>query len=310
VDQKSQQQAAQIVMAAVNDVMRNTNDAGVRGAAQAFSADFQQAVRAGDQRTASVSSESAAGNTKQQGTSNQVGGSFAIGKPVADQLMSMARSELGPSASNDQVAQRALQMAADPAAVAAATTAAADGLKNSSAGGDVLGAGGVQAPTTPAAVQAKGAADVAALAAEGKAAAESANAGNKAAVAAKQPASPTSMPDTSAATGAYTSTASAAHGAYQGFKADAALNKGATDAASALYQAEQKGAGTVLSNTFLGGMGYQSPQEYQAAITEAAAARPKLADTLRQIGDGGGKVSPGAMEFIQSEVKAYRDSRG
>lgn len=309
VDQKSQQQAAQIVMAAVNDVIRNTNDSGVRGAAQAFSAEFQNAVRAGDQRTASVSSESAAGNTKQQGTSNQVGGSFAIGKPVADQLMSMARAELGPGASNDQVAQRALQMAADPAAVAAATAAAADGLKNSAAGGAVLGAGGAQAPATPAAVQTKGNADVAALAGQGKGAVQSANAGNKAAVAAKQPASPTSIPDTSAATGAYTSTASVAYSAYRGFKGDAALNKGAMDAANALYQAEQKGTGTVLSNTFLGGWGYQSPQEYQAAITEAAAARPKLADTLRRIGDGGGKVSPGALEFIQSEVKAYKDSK-
>lgn len=307
VTKQEQQAAANILANASNRVGATTTDSGVRSANEAFSADLQKAVRAGDQRTASVSNETSAGNTKQQGTSNQVGGSFAIGKPVADQLMSMARAELGPTASNDQVAQRALQIAANPAALAAATTAAADGLKNSPAGGAVLGAGGAQAPTTSAAVQAQGNADVAALTGQGRGAVQSANAGNKAAVAAQQPASPTSMPNTSAATGAYTNTANAAYGAYQGLKADAALNQGATKVAAALYNDEQNGVGMMLSNTFLLGFGYKSPQEYRSALTEAAAARPRLAATLRQIGNtADGNVSPAALDFINSEMKAYK----
>jgi hypothetical protein len=78
----------------------------------------------------------------------------------------------------------------------------------------------------------------------------------------------------------------------------------------ALYKDNQQGVGTVLANTFAFGAGYKSPQEYQQALTAAAASSPKLASTLKQIGrSGGGKVSPQAMEYIQSELKSFQDSQ-
>lgn len=296
---QDQQQAAKIVSDAVKDVMADTKDAGVRGAARSFDAAFQQATRASEQTTASVSQDASAGSAQQQGMNNQVGGSFALGAPVARELLAMAGGD--PA--------HALQLAQDPNAVAAATVAAGGSMQQAAARDTVLDAGGAQAPASPAAVQAQGNADVGALAAQGRGQVAAAHAHNQSEVATRQPADPMSAPDTSPAAAAFQSASAAAFQGYQDFKADAGLQAGATKAAAALYNAEQKGAGTVMSNAFLAGWGYESPAQYQGALMEAAAERPRLANTLRHIGEGGGQVSPAAMDFIQSEVKAYKDSK-
>jgi conjugal transfer mating pair stabilization protein TraG len=299
VDQKSQQHAANIVMSAVNDVMKNTTDSGVRGAAQSFASDFQKAVRASDQQSAAVQRESTAGNTKQQGTSNQIGGSLSMGAPVAKQLMSMAGGDPGA----------ALKLAQDPQALAQATQTAASELKGSSAGAAILGSGGASAPRTAGSVESQGNADVSKLSGKARGAAAIANNENKSAVAAKQPASPMSSPDTSAATAGYSSTAGAAYSAYQSLSGDTSFAKGTTDVAAALYGAEQKGAGTVMANAFGFTSGYSSPQAYEQALTQAAASSPKLASTLQQIGSSGGQVSPQALEYVQSALKSHADTQ-
>ena len=299
VDQKTQAHAAQVVMAAVNSVMAHTNDAGVRAAGQSFAADFQKAVRAGEQQSAGVQHERSAGNTQQQGTQNQVGGSMSMGAPVAQQLLAMA--------GGDPV--KALQLSSDPQAVAQATRAAAAEMK-ASEGGGFLGAGGANAPGTQADVSAQGNADVNRLSGQAKGAAGRADAANRRTVAGQQPASPTSSPNTSPATSGFSSTSGGAYAAYQALSGDTAFAKGATDVAAAMYKDNQQGVGTVLANTFAFGAGYKSPQEYQQALTAAAASSPKLASTLKQIGSsGGGKVSPQAMEYIQSELKSFQDSQ-
>jgi hypothetical protein len=293
VDQKTQAHAAQVVMAAVNSVMQNTNDAGVRAAGQSFAADFQKAVRAGEQQTAGVQHDRSAGSTQQQGTQNQVGGSMSIGAPVAQQLLAMA--------GGDPV--RALQLAGNPQAVAQATQSAAAQMKESD-GGAFLGAGGAHGPGAQADVAAQGNADVNRLSGQSKAAAGRADGANRHAVAGHQPANPTSSPDTSPASAGFGATSGGAYAAYQALSGDTAFAKGATDVAAAMYKDNQQGVGTVLANTFAFGAGYKSPQEYQQALTAAAASSPKLASTLKQIGNsGGGKVSPQAMEYIQSELK-------
>lgn len=299
VDQKSQAHAAQVVMSAVNSVMQNTNDAGVRAAGQQFSADFQQAVRAGEQRSAAVQKENSAGSTQQQGTQNQVGGSMTMGAPVAEQLLSMA--------GGDPI--KALQLAGNPQAVAQATQAAASQMKQSGEGGALLGAGGAVAPTGQGQVAAQGNADVNALAGQARGAAARADGANRQQVAAQQPAAPTSTPDTAPAVAAFNATAGGSFAAYQALSGDAAFSKGATAAAAALYQDNQQGAGTVLANTFAFGAGYESPQQYQQALTSAAAGSPKLAATLRQIGNSGGNITPQAKEYIASELKAYNDAQ-
>lgn len=87
---QSADRSAQVVMNAARNVASNTKDAGVRAAAESFMADFQKAVRASDQQSASVQHERSAGSTQSQGTQNQVGGSMSMGAPVAQQLLAMA----------------------------------------------------------------------------------------------------------------------------------------------------------------------------------------------------------------------------
>lgn len=298
-DRKTQESAAQRVMSAVDSVMKNTNDAGVRSAAQSFSADFQKAVRAGEQQSASVQTERSAGNTKQQGTQNQAGGSISMGAPVAQQLLAMANG--------DPI--KALQLAGNSQAVAQATLAAAAQVQSSQEGGAILGAGGVQAPTGQGQVKAQGNADVNALAGQARAAAVRADGGNRQQVQAVQPASPTSSPNTSAAVDGFNAQTDAAITSQQLMSGDTSLGRGAAAAADALYRENQGGVGTLVANTLIGGAGYQSAQEYQAALEQAAGSSPKLAATLRSIGDSDRPVSPQAREYIESELKAYEDSQ-
>lgn len=298
VDQNTKAHAAQVVMAAVKSVMANTNDLGVRAAGQTFAADFQNAVRAGEQQSAGVQHERSAGNTQQQGTQNQVGGSMSMGAPVAQQLLAMAGGD----------PMKALQLSSNPQTLAQATRAAAAEMK-ANEGNAFLGAGGARGPDTQADVAAQGNADVNKLSGQAKGAAGRADAANRRVVAGHQPASPTSSPNTTPATTGFSSTSGGNYAAYNALSGDTAFAKGATDVAAAMYKDNQQGVGTVLANTFAFGAGYKSPQEYQQALTAAAASSPKLASTLKQIGSGGGKVSPQAMEYIQSELKSFQDSQ-
>lgn len=299
-DRKTQESAAQRIMSAVDSVMKNTNDAGVRSAAQSFSADFQKAVRAGEQQSASVQTENSAGNTKQEGVQNQVGGSISMGKPVAQQLIAMANGS----------AEGALKLIQDnPQAVAAAVAAATQQMQESPAGREMLGAGGATSPVAPAQVAAQGNADVNALGSSGRLAVAQNDGQNRNAVAAQQFAPPSSAPNTSPAVSGFNEQVDAATTQRQLMSGDTSLARGAAAAADALYRENQGGTGTLVANTLFAGAGYQSTQEYQAALEQAAGSSPKLAATLRSIGDSDRPVSPQAREYIESELKAYEDSQ-
>lgn len=300
VDQKSQQQAANMVRSAVSEVMSNTNDAKTRSAVQDFASGFESAVRSGMQSNAGVQREQSAGNQRQEGTSNRVGGSYSSGFQVAQELLKMAGGD----------PMKALEMASqNPQAVAQATLAAAASMQSSSAGGETLSAGGARAPQSQGSVESAGNKAVDNLGAKGKSAVQAANQSNRAAVASQQVANPSSAPDTSGATSAYSSTAASVDAAYQQFSGDTSVDKGAQAVANALYNDDQKGVGTVMSNALLGGAGYQSGAQYKDAVMAAAANSPRLADTLRQIDQSGGQVTPQAKEFIQSELKAQEDAK-
>ena len=295
--QQDQKHAAQIVTGAVNDVMRNTKDAGVRSAAQSFSADFQQATRASEQRSASVSHDAAAGNSRQEGTTNQVGGSFSLGTPTGRELLAMAGGD--PA--------QALRLAQDPNALAAATAAAA-----AHAAG--RGARAARCRRRPGAGRRRRS--------RRKATPRWAHWLARPAASWRRPCRPASRRGGAAAGQPHVGPGYLAGDDWLHRDRQRGIGRlpgaprltfpcarGATEAAAALYNAEQKGAGTVLANTFLAGWGYQSPAEYQGALMEAAAARPRLANSCATSGKAAGKVSPAAMEFIQSEVKAYKDSK-
>lgn len=297
---KSQEKAAQEIMSGVNSVMRNTSDAGVRTAGEAFLANFQKALRASEQRSASVQAENFAGNTKQEGVQNQVGGNISMGKPVAQQLIAMANGS----------AEGALKLIQDnPQAVAAAVAAATQQMQGSPAGREMLGAGGATSPVAPAQVAAQGNADVNALGSSGRLAVAKNDGNNRKAVAAQQFAPPSSMPNTSPAVSGFNEQVDGATTQRQLMSGDASLARGAAAAADALYRENQGGVGTLVANTIGLGAGYQSTQEYQAALEQAAGSSPKLAATLRSLGDSDRPVSPQAREYIESELKAYEDSQ-
>lgn len=295
VDQKTQQEAANIVRSAISDLMKNTSDGQTKAALKDFSANFENAVRSGMQYSASVTNENSAGNQRSQGTNNSVGGSYNMGQPVAQQLLQMA--------GGDPV--KALQMAANPQAVAQATLAAAQEMQGSGAGQSTLGAGGARAPESPSSVAAAGNGKVDGLRATGMKAATKANNQNRTKAAGQQVANPDSAPNTAPAVNQHNSGAAAVQAAYQQFSGDTGVAMGAQAAANAFYQADQKGAGTILGNALGFGAGYKSGEEYRSAVMAAAASNPRLADTLRNIGSKGGHVSPQAMEYIRGEMQKH-----
>lgn len=293
---ETRRHAASRVLSAAQSVMAQTTDAGERAAGQQFIADFQTAVRSADQRSASLAHDVTAGTSTVQGRSNNLTTSVSAGKPVYEALAVQVGGS--PSA--------VLRLAQDnPSAVYGAALGTREGFVGAGGSAAFLGTDGVAQPATQASVNQLGLRNVTGLAARARSATLTFNGSAQADVAHRQAAAPSMPVNLSPAETAYTSTSAAGFGAYSSVAADQAVRAGATAAATSLYTSEHRGTGTVLANSYLGGAGYRSPQEYSNALVSAAAASPRLADTLRQIDQQGGQVSPQARDFLLSELKAH-----
>ena len=80
--------------------------------------------------------------------------------------------------------------------------------------------------------------------------------------------------------------------------------KGATQAADALYRYRQKGVGTLLDNAFLGGVTYQSPENYRQNVQSMSETVPGTHQALAEIGEKSAPVNVGTVEkALQTRIK-------
>lgn len=80
--------------------------------------------------------------------------------------------------------------------------------------------------------------------------------------------------------------------------------KGATQAADALYRYRQKGVGTLLDNAFLGGVTYQSPENYRQNVQSMGETIPGTHQALAEIGEKSAPVKVGSVEkALQTHIK-------
>lgn len=80
--------------------------------------------------------------------------------------------------------------------------------------------------------------------------------------------------------------------------------KGATQAADALYRYRQKGIGTLLDNAFLGGVTYQSPENYRQNVQSMSETVPGTHQELAEIGEKSAPVNVGTVEkALQTRIK-------
>ena len=80
--------------------------------------------------------------------------------------------------------------------------------------------------------------------------------------------------------------------------------KGATQAADALYRYRQKGVGTLLDNAFLGGVTYQSPENYRQNVQSMSETVPGTHQALVEIGEKSAPVNVGTVEkALQTRIK-------
>lgn len=297
---QDQKYAAGVLQEHAKSIASSSGDQNVRSAAQAFSADLQNAVRASSSSGASLGKTSEASQGRQDSITNSAGGKMSTGKPVFDQLIAMG----GGGTSNQEV-NAALGRANDPGALSQATQAAAAGFKQSEGGG-WMGQGGAKGPRSMSSVEGQGRAGVASQGGAGSGAVAAHHAAGTAAVNnATGGLSAKGMPDKSGVDKAYSDGAGAAHGGYTGHKDAAQVNGGADIAASAVYKANQGGIGTQIANTFFGGYGYESENVTASHLKAAAAQNPALANELKNI-QKTGIVSKGQQEFVENALNNYK----
>ncbi|MDI9336655.1 MAG: hypothetical protein QM520_06475, partial [Gammaproteobacteria bacterium] len=84
---------------------------------------------------------------------------------------------------------------------------------------------------------------------------------------------------------------------------DPQMVQGATLAASALYQKNQMGTVTTLTNAWGFGIGYESPLQYQDKLLELASKQTPVADTLRQIQQDNKPPSEASLKYLDQQLK-------
>lgn len=295
---KQQQYAASVLSDHAKQIAATHGDQSVRQAAQSFSQDLQNAVRATQSSGATLSKGSDASQSKQDSVGNEAGGSMQSGRPVFDQLMSMQ----GGSRANRNDVNAALGMAnsATGHELTAATQAAAAQYK-AAEGQGWKGQGGATGPRTMGSVESQGKAAIQAQVGSGAGAVAGHNASSVAQVGSHQAVSPTSSPDRSSVDKNFSAGAGAAYSSYAGGKSAAQVSGGADIAAAAIYAANQGTFGTQVANTFFSGAGYEGQTVTASNLKYAASVDPAVANELEGI-QKTGVATEAQRQFLMKAV--------
>lgn len=279
---KEQQAAAQIMAAAVNDVMGTTTDSGIKSAGQKFMADNGFSTRATSAESAKAESYSDSGQRIEGFNGGSTGGSVKSEQAVFAAAKGLVEAEGFSGVAADQEAIRRLQ--SNEGFRSEATAAAMEG--NAQHTNSMTGMGNMPAPRSQESIAAAAQNRVDAVVSSGEEQVAATNAKASSMVAGQQPFSPTSMPDTTPATSAYNSVKESSQSRQAQQSEDAAFTAGSNSLAAQLYENKEHGASKVASIAYLGGLGYDSPSEYSAAINKAAAQDPELRQEIAQYSNG------------------------
>lgn len=294
---REQQWAAQTLAAAVNDVTRNTNDQGIRAAGQKFMADNGFSARSTTGERASSENYMDSGQRIERFGGGTTGGSLQSQKPVWDAAMSMVQSEGYSGVGAHMEANRRLRTDEGFRAQATANAAQNEGHTAN----PVTGLSDMPEPRSQGSVEAAADRGVGAVATTGGQYVADASARANSNVAAKQPFSPTSMPDTTRAESEYGRVQTAAQARQAQQAEQASFAAGSNNLAAQLYQSNAQGMSMVASIAYLGGMGYDSPSGYSAALEKASREDPGLRAEIAQYASGK-EASEADLERIFGQV--------
>lgn len=139
-----------------------------------------------------------------------------------------------------------------------------------------------------------------------------AHAGNQTVVGNHQPVSPTSAPLTPESfTKDYKDIQGRVDGGIGAAQGQQVLSQGVAAVSNQLYNERQSGAGQLLSNSFFGGMGTATPDQYSKALNEAAKHDPELAGKLSSIGQNAARgIAPSSQDMQWIDDRASKAITG
>lgn len=270
-----------IVSRALKKTAGTTSDQGMRQATERMAAALDKAKTFDSKELASIMEQASAGNRRDVTSRNAAEVSSDTSRELFKTAWMMLASRQGwdDTVTTERLATFAREWNSNASFREDAEIAMLERLK-----GNSLLQTGVRDPLGQDELRDRGGADVDALNRQGRAEVAAQNASNVGQVRQNQFADPRSMPSIAPAAQAYAQTMSQADGETQRRAAQMHLEQGINTVANALYHDRQKGFIQTFANSWLGGVGSASTQEYAAKLREAAAKDPELARGLAAIG--------------------------
>lgn len=304
---EQQEASAQILHAAVNDVMGSIGDEGRRSAGRQFAAQngFSAESRSGDR--AAVGSYQRTDGTIEQGNTGTTSGQVVSESAVWFAARAMVAAEGNHSgalagisgAAGDMETMR--RLATDEGFKAEATRRAMAAAEV--AHEPLTGNADRSTPATEASVLGAGNRRVEGAATRGDELVAETRATAEGRVQAQQLFSPMSMPNLEPAAQANTAATGAAQARYEEQGQQAQLTAGINSLAEQLHRQKEHGMSKVLSIYFAGAAGYDSPGGYVQALQQAAQ-DPELAAQLRSYSSGR-DATEGELQQIFDQAKRH-----
>ncbi|MEO1767683.1 conjugal transfer protein TraG N-terminal domain-containing protein [Thiobacter aerophilum] len=270
-----------IVSRALKKIAGTTSDQGMRQAAERLAAALDNAKTLDSKELASIMEQASAGNRRDVTSRNAAEISIDTSRELFRTAWMMMASREGW---DDTVTPERLEMFAREWNNNASFREDAEIAMLERLKGNKLMQTGVQAPLSQEELKKDGDAKVKNLEQKGNEAVKQKNLDNKREVEREQPFDARSMPSIAPAAQAYAEAMRHADKEVQQRAAQMHLEQGILTVANELYHNRQKGVIQNIANTWLGGIGSASPQEYATKLREAAHKDPELARILAVIG--------------------------
>lgn len=284
------------VKSAVSNVAKGSNDEAVKSAAERISSAFDRTTSYDAKSVGSLMESASAGSRNESGVKNDA----SVRGDNSMELFRTAWGNLAKSQGWDDSFnnERAATFAKEWQNNATFREQAMSDMRASQSGSGLMTSGGVAPVTSAGEVRAQGVPSVA----NGV---DAARVTNEAAVADQRPHSARSGPNSGGFDQSYSGRVGAIEGGIAGAQGAMTMNQGISAATNEIYNDRQKGVGTVAANTYFGGAGSASPEQYSQALTTAASSDKELASRLSSVGQAasrGEAPSQADMAFINERA--------
>jgi hypothetical protein len=280
---------------AVKDNRSGTDDRGTKSNSTENSVYRGSNTDKKTERSAQVANVDTAGRTESQGRSNQTSAQISTGKPNFE---AMGGGQGPTPAAQLQSSFNALARANDPEQSMPAAQRVANGVAASAPAKDLMKSGGVPPPRSPDSVAKEGADAVDKLKNGGGGRDGSPPSGSA-------PSAGSAPPNlANNATPAFDSRRDQVLKQYGSDTQAAQVQSGALAAAGNAFQSRNGTSFDAAKNAVLpSGLPYDSAAGYASALTSKAAKNEGLRDTLIQISNQGGRVTPAQQDFINLQLR-------